>query len=188
MPFFYNFSSIFYNFFNPLACETKELNEFTYSLNGFINITEILTESTRFFPSLFQYIFSRLPLSTEKLFFLCFARFAHTFIHLFVETKTEKLNIFSPPASSYIFDFCARRKYSRKISLRATCWLAFNFLFFLFNNNSTNVLDIHTRRRRRWWWRDSEREKWKIGYKSERCEVRMAQTDRLMIINLNSFI
>lgn len=52
------------NQINPLACETKELNEFTYSLNGFINITDRINTIFFFlFSIFFQYILPLLPYS-----------------------------------------------------------------------------------------------------------------------------
>lgn len=116
---------------------TKELNEFTYSLNGFINITEILTESTRFFPSLFQYILP-LPLSTEKLFFLCsLARFSYT------HTQSHSFVFHSLPIGIIraFSTFNVRRFIPQSDML--TCFQF--FLLLCLSITPPSVLDIHTR-------------------------------------------
>ena len=143
---------------------TKELNEFTYSLNGFINITEILTESTRFFPSLFQYTFILpLPLlSTEKLFFLCLLLRTHTHIHSSLRSLSFSLPIGIIRAFSTFNVFVGCIPQSDML----TC-----FQFFLLSCLS---ISLH-----RAFLTYTREEKWKIGSKSERCEVKETQTDRL---------
>lgn len=161
----------------------------------------MLTESTRFFPSLFQYILP-LPLSTEKLFFLCSFTRTHNHltahnIHSFIRRDEDLKNwtfsfsILSPGIIGHSRLLCSSY-YSRKISLRATCWLAFNFSFLPLNN-STNVLDIHTRDDGNKIASGKKSEKWKIRNRSERCELR-AETQRargwwlLILKNINFLI
>lgn len=142
----------------PLAWETKELNEFTYSLNGFINITEIYWQNQHdFFFSIS--IFSRCRLVVRKALFLYASHTQPTrerkrenvCVCIRERTRRRLENIFyfrfpfSPRLESrcVFVDDCVRitRERERKRSLWATCWLAFNFS----SPFALQQIDVHTK-------------------------------------------
>lgn len=148
----------------------RELTEFTYSLNGFINITEKYTRQNQhdFFFSISIFI---LPLPTrqwKKLFFPMCCTHSHCYytqsssFQSRHSKRLEKLyfrfSILSPGVVVYfresivfVFYFFFRER-----SLRATCWLAFN-IFFLSSRAPTSALTYTRSEREREWRRKSEK-------------------------------
>ncbi len=149
------------NIFQTLAWGDSELNEFTYSLNGFINITEIYWQNQHDFFLLYFNIFSAAV--RKALFSLRCTHSQHTIVFVLVETKTMKNYIFrfsfSPPASLvFVNTILFFLLFESDPSKRHADLFSIFFLSSLSSNFGLGIY-IHTK------WGKSERvmmEKWKI--------------------------